>query len=170
MPNIPYVRSGDALLDELVLLGSFQGHGVHAVSPADVAGVQPVDFQAACGLMFPTEEVRVGYTSGVSVGRMTDACNDNKSPEILSIHPGRWRDKETIIVAHFQLTFPRSKNAIIVNRHVIIMTAEHNNNNNVLRNSTEQSIHWKKEPVSIHNWLSSRIKEVITWLNGTPKE
>lgn len=71
-PNVTHVAASDALLDEFVFLGRFQRNGVHAVSSANVAGIQPIYFQASGRLMLPTEEVRVCYTAGISVRGVTD--------------------------------------------------------------------------------------------------
>jgi hypothetical protein len=60
--------AGDALLDELVLLGSLEGDGVHAVAAADVAGVQPVNLQALGRGVLPAEEVVVVHAARVPEG------------------------------------------------------------------------------------------------------
>lgn len=60
--------TGHALLDELVLLGSLEGDGVHAVAAADVAGVKPVNVQALGGVVLPAEEVRVAHATRVPEG------------------------------------------------------------------------------------------------------
>jgi len=56
-PDVLHVSSDDPLLDEFIFLWGFQADGIHAMSPADVPGVEPVDFQGASGSVFPTEEV-----------------------------------------------------------------------------------------------------------------
>ena len=43
-PDVGEVVLGEELLDQLVLRGGLEGHEVHAVLPADVPSVQPVDF------------------------------------------------------------------------------------------------------------------------------
>lgn len=73
-PDVTHVTPGNALLHELVLLGGLQGHGVHAVSPADVARVQPVHLQVAGRPVLPAEEVRVRDAPGVSVGGVANTC------------------------------------------------------------------------------------------------
>lgn len=66
-----WLTSGDSLLDEFVFLGRLERHGVHAVTPAYVPGVQPVNLQVPRRLVLPTEEVRMGYSSRVSVRRVS---------------------------------------------------------------------------------------------------
>jgi hypothetical protein len=68
------VTSGNPLFDELVLLRSFQGDGVHTVTSAYVPSVKPIHFQTAGWSVFPTEEVSVCYSSGISVSGMSDPC------------------------------------------------------------------------------------------------
>lgn len=70
-PNVPDVAPGKPLLDELVLLRRLQGDGVHTMSSADISGVQPIYFEVAGRSVFPTEEVGVGHTTGISVVGMT---------------------------------------------------------------------------------------------------
>lgn len=77
-PDVPHVAPRYPLLDELVLLGRLQGYGVHAVPPADVARVQPVDLEAAGGRVLPAEEVRVGDAAGVPVVGVADTWGMRK--------------------------------------------------------------------------------------------
>lgn len=75
-PDVADVASGNPLLDELVFLGRLQGDGVHAVSAADVPGIEPVDLQVPGRLMLPAEEVGVGDASGVAVRRMSHSWKE----------------------------------------------------------------------------------------------
>lgn len=70
-PDVANVTTGDALLDELVLLGRLHRDGIHAVSSADVTGIEPVNLQAAGRRVFPAEEVRMRYSAGITVRRMS---------------------------------------------------------------------------------------------------
>lgn len=64
-------------------LWSFQRDGVHAVSSADVPGIQPVNFQTTCWSMFPTEEVRMQYTASVAVRRVTNSYSQNNNNKVI---------------------------------------------------------------------------------------
>lgn len=66
-PDVSDVSAGNALLDEFVLLGRFHRDGVHTMATADVTGIKPVHFQVAGWVVLPAEEVRMGYTTGISV-------------------------------------------------------------------------------------------------------
>jgi len=59
-PDVLDSVAGHLLLDEFVLLQGLETDGVHAVTSADVAGVEPVDFQFGGGFVQPAEEVVVG--------------------------------------------------------------------------------------------------------------
>lgn len=54
-PDVPDSPAGDPLLHKVVLGGGLDRHGVHAVPPADVSRVQPVNFQVSTQ---PTESLR----------------------------------------------------------------------------------------------------------------
>ena len=58
--DVVLLTAGHLLLDEFVLLQGLETDGVHAVTSADVAGVEPVDFQFGGGFVQPAEEVVVG--------------------------------------------------------------------------------------------------------------
>lgn len=72
-PDEANVSARDSLLDEFILLWRLERDGVHAVTAADVSGVQPVDFEAAGRLVLPAEEVGMGHAARVSVGGVSDA-------------------------------------------------------------------------------------------------
>lgn len=55
-------------------LRSFKRDGVHAVPPANVAGVEPVHLQVARGRVLPAEEVGVQNSARVAVCRMPNSC------------------------------------------------------------------------------------------------
>lgn len=82
-PDVADVAATDPLLHELVLLGRLQGHGVHAVTTANVSRVQPVDLQAAGRRVLPREEVRMGYASSVAVCGMADAWGEEWTEKVL---------------------------------------------------------------------------------------
>lgn len=63
------------LLDEFVLLESLEADGVHAVATADVAGVEPVDFQRGGGRVQPAEEVVVRVAKRISPQGVFNTCN-----------------------------------------------------------------------------------------------
>lgn len=65
-PDVLDAIASQLLLDELVLLKGFKTDGVHAVATADVAGVEPVNFQGRGRRMEPAEEVVVSVTQRIS--------------------------------------------------------------------------------------------------------
>lgn len=84
-PDVAHVSAGDALLDELVLLGRLHRDGVHAVPAADVPRVQPVHLQVARRLVLPAEEVRVCYAAGIPVRRVPHTWEGEKDRVIILI-------------------------------------------------------------------------------------
>ena len=77
-----WLTSGDSLLDEFVLLGRLERDGVHAVAPADVPGVEPVDLEAPRRLVLPAEEVRVRDAPCVPVGRVSHTCRQRATASV----------------------------------------------------------------------------------------
>lgn len=63
------------LLDELVLLESLEADGVHAVTAANVTGIEPVDFQVGGGRMKPAEEVVVGVAERIGPQSVLHTCH-----------------------------------------------------------------------------------------------
>lgn len=72
-PNETNTRSGNSLLDEFILLWRLQGDGIHTMSSANVTGIQPIDLERTSRSMLPTEEIRMCYAAGISVGWMSDS-------------------------------------------------------------------------------------------------
>lgn len=70
-PDVLDTTSSYPLLDKFVFLGRLEGNGVHAVPAADVSCVKPVNFKATRRPVFPAEEVRMCYTSGIPVRRVS---------------------------------------------------------------------------------------------------
>lgn len=60
------LTASQLLLDEFVLLKGFEADGVHAVTTADVTGVEPVNFQRRGGRVQPAEEVVVRVAKRIS--------------------------------------------------------------------------------------------------------
>lgn len=70
-PNISNIATGDSLLDEFVFLWGFERYGIHAMTSANISGIEPVDLQAFRRLMFPTEEVRMSDSAGITICGMS---------------------------------------------------------------------------------------------------
>jgi len=60
------------LLDEFVLLQSLETDGVHAVTTANVTGIEPVDFQRSGGRVKPAEEVVVSIAQRIGPQSVLD--------------------------------------------------------------------------------------------------
>ena len=75
------------LLDEFVLLQSLETDGVHAVTTANVTGIEPVDFQRSGGRVKPAEEVVVSIAQRIGPQSVLDTfkLRDRKLNEILFI-------------------------------------------------------------------------------------
>ncbi len=80
------ITSDQSLFDEFVLLRRFQTDRIHTMSATNISGVQPVNLQRSRGSVFPTKEIRMRHTSGISVSGVSYSYQKmNRSREKISL-------------------------------------------------------------------------------------